>query len=89
MKKHLMSLSAALLLIGITACSNEEKKTETPATPPAQSKAPPPPPAQKTEISVGPDGASVKNKDGTKVSMDKKGAEVVDKKTDIKIKTPQ
>jgi len=88
MKKHLMSLSAGLLLIGMTACSNEEKKTETPAPPPAQSKTPPPP-AQKTEISVGPDGASVKTKDGTKVSMDKKGAEVGDKKTDIKIKTPQ
>ncbi len=88
MKKHLMAFTAGFLLIALAACSNEEKKTETPVTPPAQTKAPPPP-AQKTEISVGPDGASVKTKDGTKVSMDKKGAEVGDKKTDIKIKTPQ
>jgi hypothetical protein len=88
MKKHLMTFTAGFLLIALAACSNDEKKTETPATPPAQTKAPPPP-AQKTEISVGPDGASVKTKDGTKVSMDKKGAEVGDKKTDIKIKTPQ
>ncbi|MDF2386639.1 hypothetical protein JMG10_34580 [Nostoc ellipsosporum NOK] len=87
MKKHLMPLAAGILLVALAACSNDEKKTETPSTPPAQSQTPPP--AQKTEVSVGPDGASVKTKDGTKVAVDKKGAEVGDKKTDIKIKTPQ
>lgn len=90
MKKHPLPVAAGFLLVMLAACGNEEKKTETLSTPPppAQSQAPAKS-APKTEVSVGPDGASVKTKDGTKIQVDGKGVEAGDKKVDIKIKTRQ
>lgn len=88
-------VAAICLAVFFTACGNQEEKPETPT--PSQETVPAPSPSTnapaatqepaKTEVSVGPDGGSIKTKDGTNVSVSDTGGSMGNKNVNLKVKT--
>ena len=85
MKRQFARFFAAALLFGAVACNNEktEQKEEKTTVSPTKTAGE----AKKTEISVGPNGGSVKTRDGKEVELDKSGARVGTKDVNVKVNT--
>lgn len=79
--------SAAVLLTVITACNDENKKSDS-ATENTELKTEKKTDTEndKTKVSVGSEGVSVGTKSGTQVSVGEKGGEVKTKDLDIQVK---
>ena len=88
-QKHMKPIAtwllAAAFFVPATACNNQETETRQEAE--KTTVKPKPGETKKTEVSVGPDGAEVKTKDGTEVKVSESGSSVGTKDTRVKITT--
>jgi hypothetical protein len=87
MKSIITKLLAGMVLLTFAACNNDTEEEQKPGSTIVSPGAKAPGEPKKTEVTIGPDGSSIKTADGKELEVKKDGAKVGTRDVAIKVST--